>query len=400
MRTSAPSARIAATLFSGTSATGRPSPACRAGRQHRRRRGRGFRSRRRPRRAFAVPARDWRARWPPHGYLKAPTGCAVSSFSRTSRPLAPDSAKAGTSGVLAATPRNRGRAPIDRPEAVENESAVVVHIAWASSTNIPKKQACATRLSRRWTQRLICELFCGRLRQLSLRSHYGDTDRAAAGLICSGGSQRFSFNPGLSWRRAVLVLAAAPRSSASPRQARRPRSSAPRRRLHPRRFRQRGALRLRDAGRQAHRRGAGGRQGRARQDGHHAGRRRADRIRLAHPRPQGRPLRHHRRRHVHQPEALRARSPSPNPPTASARPCSCPKGNPKGIKDYASSLKNNGDLKLAVMAGAVEAGYAKDAGVGRPARRACPTSRAWWRPCRPAAPTRAALTALSIADMA
>src|SRR5262245_28813220 len=37
-------------------------------------------------------------------------------------------------------------------------------------------------------------------------------------------------------------------------------------------------------------------------------------------------------------------------------------GNPKGIKDYAS-FKENGDLKLAVMAGAVEAGYAKDAGV-------------------------------------
>src|SRR5215212_10460595 len=37
-------------------------------------------------------------------------------------------------------------------------------------------------------------------------------------------------------------------------------------------------------------------------------------------------------------------------------------GNPKVIKDY-SSIKENADLKLAVMAGAVEAGYAKDAGV-------------------------------------
>ena len=37
-------------------------------------------------------------------------------------------------------------------------------------------------------------------------------------------------------------------------------------------------------------------------------------------------------------------------------------GNPKAIKDY-SSFKDNADLKLAVMAGAVEGGYAKDAGV-------------------------------------
>src|SRR5918994_7975467 len=36
--------------------------------------------------------------------------------------------------------------------------------------------------------------------------------------------------------------------------------------------------------------------------------------------------------------------------------------NPKGIKDY-SSIKENADIKLAVMAGPVEAGYAKDAGV-------------------------------------
>src|SRR5438128_6899053 len=37
-------------------------------------------------------------------------------------------------------------------------------------------------------------------------------------------------------------------------------------------------------------------------------------------------------------------------------------GNPKGIKDY-SSIAANHDLKLAVMAGAVEVGYAKDSGV-------------------------------------
>src|SRR5262245_14908223 len=40
-----------------------------------------------------------------------------------------------------------------------------------------------------------------------------------------------------------------------------------------------------------------------------------------------------------------------------------PKGNPKAIKDY-SSIAGNADLKLAVMAGAVEGGYAKDAGIG------------------------------------
>ena len=41
-----------------------------------------------------------------------------------------------------------------------------------------------------------------------------------------------------------------------------------------------------------------------------------------------------------------------------------PKGNPKGIDDY-SSFASNKDLKLAVMAGAVEAGYAKDVGRAR-----------------------------------
>ena len=40
-----------------------------------------------------------------------------------------------------------------------------------------------------------------------------------------------------------------------------------------------------------------------------------------------------------------------------------PEGNPKGIADYSSFAENDG-LKLAVMAGAVEAGYAQEAGVG------------------------------------
>src|SRR5436309_9402934 len=38
------------------------------------------------------------------------------------------------------------------------------------------------------------------------------------------------------------------------------------------------------------------------------------------------------------------------------------KGNPKKLKDYAS-VAGNPDFKLAVMAGAVEGGYAKDSGV-------------------------------------
>ena len=61
-----------------------------------------------------------------------------------------------------------------------------------------------------------------------------------------------------------------------------------------------------------------------------------------------------------------------------------PAGNPKGIVDYAS-FADNADLKLAVMAGAVEAGYANDAGVGlgpgrQPARPGEPRRR---RPGRP-----------------
>src|SRR3546814_1976376 len=38
-------------------------------------------------------------------------------------------------------------------------------------------------------------------------------------------------------------------------------------------------------------------------------------------------------------------------------------GNPQSLKDYAPIAENE-DLKLAVMAGAVEVGYAKKAGVG------------------------------------
>src|SRR3546814_8271804 len=53
-------------------------------------------------------------------------------------------------------------------------------------------------------------------------------------------------------------------------------------------------------------------------------------------------------------------------------------GNPQSLKDYASIAENE-DLKLAVMAGAVEVGYAKKAGVGmrqQTGRAAC-RERVW-----------------------
>ena len=53
---------------------------------------------------------------------------------------------------------------------------------------------------------------------------------------------------------------------------------------------------------------------------------------------------------------------SPSRPTASARRSWSPKGNPKGVADY-GSIAATPDLKLAVMSGAVEAGYANDSGV-------------------------------------
>ena len=129
------------------------------------------------------------------------------------------------------------------------------------------------------------------------------------------------------------------------------------------------------------------------------GRRRADRVRLADPRPEGRPLRHHRRRHVREPGPLRRRSPSPSPPTASARRCWCPAGNPKGIVDYATFAANP-DLKLAVMAGAVEAGYANDAGVGLAQLVSLPDQASLVAAVQAGRADAAALTALSIADMA
>jgi polar amino acid transport system substrate-binding protein len=74
-------------------------------------------------------------------------------------------------------------------------------------------------------------------------------------------------------------------------------------------------------------------------------------------------------------------------------------GNPKGIKDY-SSIAGNGDLKLAVMAGAVEAGYAKDSGVLVDQLVVLPDQSSLVKAVQAGRADAAALTALSIADMA
>jgi polar amino acid transport system substrate-binding protein len=74
-------------------------------------------------------------------------------------------------------------------------------------------------------------------------------------------------------------------------------------------------------------------------------------------------------------------------------------GNPKGIKDY-SSIKEKPDLKLAVMAGAVEAGYAKDAGVPEAQLVVLPDQSSLLAAVQSGRADAAALTALSISDMA
>jgi len=74
-------------------------------------------------------------------------------------------------------------------------------------------------------------------------------------------------------------------------------------------------------------------------------------------------------------------------------------GNPKGIKDY-SSIKENADLKLAVMAGAVEAGYAKDAGVPETQLVVLPDQSSLLAAVQSGRADAAALTALSISEMA
>ncbi|MGE0211445.1 MAG: ectoine/hydroxyectoine ABC transporter substrate-binding protein EhuB [Parvibaculaceae bacterium] len=74
-------------------------------------------------------------------------------------------------------------------------------------------------------------------------------------------------------------------------------------------------------------------------------------------------------------------------------------GNPKSIKDY-STFAENKDLKLAVMAGAVEGGYAKDAGVGQEQLVVLPDQSSLVAAVQADRADAAALTALSIADMA
>lgn len=74
-------------------------------------------------------------------------------------------------------------------------------------------------------------------------------------------------------------------------------------------------------------------------------------------------------------------------------------GNPKGVEDYAS-IKDNPDLKLAVMAGAVEGGYAKDAGVPEAQIVSLPDQSSLVAAVTSGRADAAALSALSIADMA
>ncbi|HEY9548946.1 MAG TPA: ectoine/hydroxyectoine ABC transporter substrate-binding protein EhuB [Kiloniellaceae bacterium] len=74
-------------------------------------------------------------------------------------------------------------------------------------------------------------------------------------------------------------------------------------------------------------------------------------------------------------------------------------GNPQSLKDYASIAENE-DLKLAVMAGAVEVGYAKKAGVGMSQLVVLPDQSSLVKAVQAERANAAALTALSIADMA
>ncbi|MDN2568188.1 ectoine/hydroxyectoine ABC transporter substrate-binding protein EhuB [Aquibium sp. A9E412] len=74
-------------------------------------------------------------------------------------------------------------------------------------------------------------------------------------------------------------------------------------------------------------------------------------------------------------------------------------GNPKNIADY-GTIAENGDLKLAVMAGAVEAGYAEDAGVDQGQLVVLPDQASLVSAVKAGRADAAALTALSIARMA
>lgn len=76
-----------------------------------------------------------------------------------------------------------------------------------------------------------------------------------------------------------------------------------------------------------------------------------------------------------------------------------PEGNPKGIADY-DSIAQDGDLKLAVMAGAVEAGYAQEAGVQQSQLVTLPDPPSLLAAVQAGRADAAALTALSIANLA
>ena len=74
-------------------------------------------------------------------------------------------------------------------------------------------------------------------------------------------------------------------------------------------------------------------------------------------------------------------------------------GNPKNLKDY-SSVKANPNLKLAVMSGAVEMGYAKQAGIAFSQLVILPDQSSLVKAVQSGRADAAALTALSIANMA
>jgi len=74
-------------------------------------------------------------------------------------------------------------------------------------------------------------------------------------------------------------------------------------------------------------------------------------------------------------------------------------GNPKGIADY-GSIAADSSLKLAVMSGAVEAGYARDSGVSEEQIVQLPDQSSLVAAVKAGRADAAALTALSIADMA
>jgi polar amino acid transport system substrate-binding protein len=75
------------------------------------------------------------------------------------------------------------------------------------------------------------------------------------------------------------------------------------------------------------------------------------------------------------------------------------KGNPEHINDY-TSIKENKKLELAVMAGAVEMGYAKDAGIPFSQLVILPDQSSLVKAVQSGRANAAALTALSIANMA